>query len=82
MGYLWALEWRNKSFLGSSHFREKLYWSGGGGEVLASGEASANFFPEVLREIYLLPDLWAFYGLFRYATDDHPQTTPEKLLTP
>ena len=32
---------------------------GGGGGVLASREASANFFPGVLREIWLVPDLWA-----------------------
>ena len=49
--------------------------------VLASREASANFFPEVLREVQLVPDLWALYGLFKYLTDDHPQTTPEKLST-
>ena len=54
-------------------------WGRGGG-VLASGEANANFFPVVvLTEIWLVPDLWARYGLFRYATNDHPQTTPEKL---
>ena len=40
----------NGLFMSSSHFREKLYWSGEGGG-LASGEASANLFPEVLREI-------------------------------
>ena len=55
-----------------------LKWGGGGGGVLAS----ANFFPAVLREIWLVPDLWALYSFFRYATDDHPQTTPEKLSTP
>ena len=33
-------------------FSKKWYWSGGGGGgVLASREASANFFPEVLKEI-------------------------------
>ena len=34
---------------------------GGGGGVLASCEASANFFPGVVREIWLVPDLWAFH---------------------
>ena len=53
---------------------------GGGGGVLVSREASANFFPGIL-EICLVPDLWALYGLFRYATDEHHQTTPDKLST-
>ena len=54
----------------------------GGGGGLASRVASANFLPEVLRKIQLVPDWWAPYGLFINAIDDHIQTTPEKLLTP
>ena len=34
---------------------------GGGGGGLASREASANFFPGLLSEIWLVPDLWALY---------------------
>ena len=52
MDFLCALEWHKKSFLGSSHFRKNdIEVGGGGGGVLASREASANFFPEVLKEI-------------------------------
>ena len=47
---------------------------GGGGGGIALHEASANFFSGVLEKICLVPDLWAPYGLFRFATDDHPQT--------
>ena len=54
---------------------------GGGGGLLASRKANANFFPRVLREIRLVPDLWALQRLFRYITDDRPQTTHEKLST-
>ena len=66
---------------GPSYFREGWYWSmcgyvyvweEGGGGGLASREVSANFFPGVLTEIWLIPDLWALYGLLIYATNDHP----------
>ena len=33
--------------------------------MLVSREASANFFPEVLRDIWLVPDLWGLYGLLK-----------------
>ena len=49
-----------------------LKWGGPGG-------ARSTWSQCQLREILLVPDLWAVYGLFRYATDDHPQTAPEKL---
>ena len=49
------------------------------GGVLASRKA--NFYSGVLKDIWLIPDLWALHGLFKYATDDHPQTSPEKLST-
>ena len=59
-------------------FSRNMVFKCGGGGVLASREASANFFRGVLREIWLVLDLWALHGLLRYATDDHPQTTSEK----
>ena len=55
-----------------------LNWEEGGGGGLASRKASANFFP-VLRDIWLVSYLWVLYKLFRYATNDHPRTTPKTL---
>ena len=48
---------------------------GGGGGALTSHESSTTFFPEVLRDIFLVLDLSAPYGLFGYINND-PQTTP------
>ena len=53
MGFLWALEWRIFPF----SRKIILKWGGGGGGVLASREASANYFPVVIREIWLVSDL-------------------------
>ena len=58
--------------------KHELEVRGGG---LAWRAASVKVFPGVLRDIWLVPDLWALYGLLRYAINDHPQTTPEELLT-
>ena len=84
----------NGLFMGSRIAHEIICWlfpfsrhmilkwgGGGGGGVLASPEDSATFFPRLLNQIWLVPDLWDLYGLFRYATNNHPQTTPEKLST-
>ena len=53
-----------------------------GGGVLTSCKANANFFPGLLKEIWLVPDLWALYGLFRYAPDDPPPNYPWKVINP
>ena len=75
MGFLWALEWRKKKFLGSFHFRETWYWSRrrGGGAALASREARANFFPGFLgRSVW-----YQIYGLFMGFSDMQSMTTPK-----
>ena len=72
MGFLWALQRHKANNLISNPYSENytmLKW-----RVLASREASVNFFLGVLRDIWLVPDLWALQICKR--------TTPEKLLTP
>ena len=56
-----------------------LHWGGGGGGGCKLPVRPApTSFPQ-----YLGRSSWyQIYGLFRYATDDQPETTPEKLLSP
>ena len=48
---------------------------GEGGRGIPSREAGAKFFLGILMDTGLVSDLWAVCGLFRYATDDHWQST-------